>query len=186
MPQADVVRAALMLYQGALRRPSLIAYCLDFSGSMRGKGVAALKEAMAFVLTPREASTMLVQHGREDRIFVLPFDSRVRAVHQGSGVEADQARLLAEVQREEADDGTDIYRCTLRAMELMAEVPERDRYLTAIALMTDGKSDTGNRDQFLQRWRAAGAEMPGFRDHLRRSGPFAARPYRGDYARPRV
>lgn len=117
MPQADVVRAALNLYQEALRRPSLIACCLDFSGSMRGKGENALKEAMAFVLRPGEASTMLVQHGREDRIFVLPFDGDVREVIEGTGSEADQARLLAAVQNEQANDGTDIYRCAERAME---------------------------------------------------------------------
>ena len=28
--------------------------------------------------------------------------------------------------------------------------------------MTDGKSDTDNRDQFMARWRAAGAELPVF------------------------
>jgi Ca-activated chloride channel family protein len=161
MPQADVVRSALTLYQEALRRPSLIAYCLDFSGSMRGRGEAALKEAMTFVLTPREAATMLVQHGREDRIFVLPFDSRVRSVHEGSGAEADQARLLAEVMREDANDGTDIYRCALRAMDLLSQVEDRGRYLAAIALMTDGKSDTQNRERFLQRWGTAG-ELPVF------------------------
>ncbi len=75
---------------------------------MRGKGETALKEAFTFVKTPLEASTMLVQHGREDRIFVLPFDSRVRSVSEGGGAEADQARLLADVMREDANDGTDI------------------------------------------------------------------------------
>jgi Ca-activated chloride channel family protein len=162
MPQADVVRAALNLYQEVLRRPSLIAYCLDFSGSMRGKGETALKEAMAFVLRPGEASTMLVQHGREDHIFVLPFDGQVRAVIEGTGAEADQARLLAAVQNEHANDGTDFYLCAERAMEVMAAVPDRERYLPAIALMTDGKSEVKNRDRFLQRWRTAGGELPVF------------------------
>lgn len=162
MPQADVVRAALVLYQEALRRPSLIAYCLDFSGSMRGNGETALKEAMAFVLRPAEASTMLVQHGREDRIFVLPFDGRVRTVIEGSGSEADQERLLAAVQNETANDGTDIYICAQRAMEVMAAVPDRARYLAAIALMTDGKSEVKNRDAFMRRWQASGAELPVF------------------------
>src|SRR5262245_15590676 len=162
MPRADVVRAALTLYQEGLRRPSLIASCLDFSGSMSGNGETALKQAMTFILSPREASSLLVQHGREDHIFILPFDSRVRGVHEGSGLEADQARLLGDVQREHANDGTDFYDCALRAMDLMAKVPDRGRYLAAIALMTDGKSDTGNRDRFLQRWRSSGAEMPVF------------------------
>ena len=58
MPQSDVVWAALKLYQDGLRRPSLIAYCLDFSGSMQGEGESALKDAMSFVLTPREAASV--------------------------------------------------------------------------------------------------------------------------------
>jgi Ca-activated chloride channel family protein len=162
MPEAEVVRAALRLYQDALRRPSLIAYCLDFSGSMQGKGETALKQAMRFVLTPKEASALMVQHGREDRIFVLPFDSKVRTVYEGSGAEADQARLLAAVERERADDGTDIYECGLQAIELMAKIPDRDRYLAAIAMMTDGRSETGSRERFLKRWLALGWELPVF------------------------
>jgi Ca-activated chloride channel homolog len=162
MPEPEVVRAALRLYQDSLRRPSLIAYCLDFSGSMQGTGETALKQAMRFVLSPREASALLVQHGRDDRIFVLPFDSKARGVHDGSGAEADQARLLAAVERESAGGGTDIYECGLQAMELLAKVPDRDRYLAAIALMTDGRSETGNRERFLKRWLALGWELPVF------------------------
>jgi Ca-activated chloride channel homolog len=162
MPQADVVRAALTLYQESLRRPSVIAYCLDFSGSMSGSGEKALQEAMAFVLSPRQASTLLVQHGRDDLIFVLPFDARVRGVYEGQGQESEQERLLAQVQREKAGGGTDIYQCALQAMDLIAKVPDRSRYLAAIALMTDGKSSTGSRDRFLQRWRTAGIELPVF------------------------
>jgi Ca-activated chloride channel family protein len=162
MPEADVVWAALKLYQEGLRRPSLIAYCLDFSGSMQGEGERALKQAMRFVLTPHEASVMLVQHGADDQIIVLPFDARVRGIHQGRGIETDQARLLAAIERERADGGTDFYTCALRAMELMAQLPDRRRYLAAIALMTDGRSETMNRDQFLRRWQDAGGELPVF------------------------
>src|SRR5262249_55234448 len=162
MPQADVVRAALTLYQEALRRPSVVAYCLDFSGSMSGTGERALREAMTLVLSPRQASALLVQHGREDLIFVLPFDARVRGVYQGHGLESEQERLLAQVQQEKAGGGTDIYQCALQAMDLIAKVPDRDRYLAAIALMTDGKSSTNNRERFLQRWRASNIELPVF------------------------
>jgi Ca-activated chloride channel family protein len=162
MPPADVVRAALTLYQESLRRPSAIAYCLDFSGSMSGAGEKALQEAMAFILSPRQASSLLVQHGRDDLIFVLPFDARVRGIYQGQGDASEQERLLAQVQREKADGGTDIYQCALEAMDLIAKVPDRSRYLAAIALMTDGRSSTGSRERFLQRWRAAGMELPVF------------------------
>src|SRR5262249_245038 len=95
-------------------------------------------------------------------IFILPFDARVRGIHQGRGTEADQARLLAAVENEQANGGTDFYTCALQAMELMAKLPDRANYLAAIALMTDGKSDTKNRDLFLRRWQERGAELPVF------------------------
>jgi Ca-activated chloride channel family protein len=113
-------------------------------------------------LSPRQASSLLVQHGRDDLIFVLPFDARVRGIYQGQGDASEQERLLAQVQREKADGGTDIYQCALEAMDLIAKVPDRSRYLAAIALMTDGRSSTGSRERFLQRWRAAGMELPVF------------------------
>lgn len=34
MPAADVLMNALNLWQSSFRKPSLTAYCLDFSGSM--------------------------------------------------------------------------------------------------------------------------------------------------------
>ncbi|HVO04446.1 MAG TPA: substrate-binding domain-containing protein, partial [Candidatus Cybelea sp.] len=42
-PAPDVIQAALTLYQESLRRPSLTAFCLDFSGSMQGEGETQLK-----------------------------------------------------------------------------------------------------------------------------------------------
>ncbi len=77
------MRAALSLYQEGLRRPSASGLLPRLPGSMQGTGESSLKAAMSFVLTPSEASAVLVQHGPEDQIFVLPFDSDVRAVFEG-------------------------------------------------------------------------------------------------------
>lgn len=161
MPDPAVVRAALELYQEALRRPSLTVYCLDFSGSMAGAGEEALRQAMRFVLSHDEASRVLVQNGPSDRIVVVPFDARVRAVTRGSGSKADAATLIAAVTDNAAGGGTNIYGCAKAGLQEIRQTPEAERYLPAIVLMTDGRSENYARD-FLDAWRAAGGDIPVF------------------------
>ena len=151
MPGPDVVRMALTLYQETLRRPSLTAYCLDFSGSMEGPGEADLKQAMALLLEPEKARNVLIQAGRQDRILIIPFDSAPRAVHRGFGSPEDQARLLATVNQEVAGGGTNIYACARRALEEMRSIPDLESFLPAVVLMTDGKSDGAMADMLAAR-----------------------------------
>jgi Ca-activated chloride channel homolog len=161
MPEPAVVRTALELYQEGLRRPSLTVYCLDFSGSMQGKGEQALQAAMRFILSRDQSAPLLVQHAPSDRIVVIPFDARVRQVERGSGSPADQARLLEVVSRQQANGGTDIYACATRGLEEIAATPGVADYLPAIVLMTDGKSED-RQQNFLGRWRGARGDIPVF------------------------
>lgn len=141
MPAPEVVREALNLYQDALRRPSLTAYCLDFSGSMQGEGEASLKAAMQLLLEPEQARNVMIQAGAKDRIIVIPFDARPREVLQGTGVPADQQRLLRAINAEQAGGGTDIYACANEALRQMSRISDFEDYLPAVVLMTDGQSD---------------------------------------------
>jgi Ca-activated chloride channel family protein len=161
MPEPAVVRAALDLYQVALRRPSLTVYCLDFSGSMAGVGEAALKQAMRFVLSHDEAARVLVQNGPGDRIVVIPFDARVRGVTRGSGSTADAAALIRAVDDNRAGGGTNIYGCAKAGLQEIRATPDAAHYLPAIVLMTDGRSENYAQD-FFETWRAAGADIPVF------------------------
>lgn len=161
MPEPAVVRAALDLYQEALRRPSLTVYCLDFSGSMAGTGEDALRQAMRFVLSHEEAARVLVQNGPSDRIVVIPFDARIRGVTRGSGSVADAAALIGAVTDGSAAGGTNIYACAKAGLQEIRTTPDRERYLPAIVLMTDGRSENYAQD-FLDAWRAAGGDIPVF------------------------
>jgi Ca-activated chloride channel family protein len=116
MPEPAVMARALTLYQEVLRKPSLTAICLDFSGSMQGAGETQLKAAMAKLFDPAEAAKTLVQWTPDDRIFIIPFDSAVREVDSGDGTTASQAELLAAVDRQSEGGGTDMYACALRAL----------------------------------------------------------------------
>lgn len=160
LPEAKAISAALTLYQEVLRRPSLTAICLDFSGSMQGTGEDQVQRAMATILTPSEASKSLIQWTAVDRILILPFDGRVRTVMSGDGTPASQARLLSEVQQQKADDGTDMYACAEKAMEEMQPFLKSGQYLPAIVIMTDGRSDQHN--GFNEKWAGEGHALPIF------------------------
>jgi Ca-activated chloride channel family protein len=161
LPEPDVIRQALTLYQVALRKPSLLVACLDFSGSMNGKGEEQLQDAMNFLLTPSEAEKVLSQWTPQDRIVLIPFDSSPRGVYSDKGTADGQATLLSSVTTERAGGGTDMYACGRAAMAEIAKTPALSSYLTAVVIMTDGRSD-GDREAFMRSWRAEKPGVPVF------------------------
>jgi Ca-activated chloride channel homolog len=161
MPAPPVMRAALDLYQDALRRPSLTAYCLDFSSGMRGQGEKAMREAMSFILSRDQAAPLLVQHASADQILVIPFDSAPREVVSGNGTPADEARLLDVVNAQQPEGTSDYYACAARALDEILSTPNSLAYLPAIIVMTNGKSDD-RLQEFLIRWRASHRDIPIF------------------------
>ncbi len=160
LPEPKVIARALILYQEVLRRPSLTALCLDFSGSMQGDGEKQLKSAIATIFSPAEAARSLIQWTPQDHILVIPFDGQVRDVTQGDGTTASQAALLAAVQSQTAEGGTDMYACAQRAIDEMKPYLATNQYLPAIVIMTDGRSDA--RSDFADVWRRYGREVPVF------------------------
>lgn len=161
LPEPAVIRQALTLYQTALRKPSLTAICLDFSGSMKGQGENQLQQAMRFLFTPAEIDKVLVQWTPSDNIVVIPFDSGVRRIFKSNGATADQAALLADVSGQQAGGGTDMYGCAESAIGTIAQTPGRDAYLPAIVIMTDGRSE-GDRNRFMSLWKATEPRVPVF------------------------
>lgn len=142
LPDESVIRAALDLYQTALRKPSLTAYVLDFSGSMRGDGERELKDAMTTLLDPEIARRYLLQPSADDIHLVLPFDSEPRAQWVEEGNDArDLRRLLVEIQSTDAGGGTDIYAAVAAAVEALGPYEDRmHETFPAVILMSDGKS----------------------------------------------
>ena len=162
LPEPAVIMQALTLYQEVLRRPSLTAICLDFSGSMQGAGEQGVKAAMTDILTPSLASQNLIQWTPQDRIIVIPFDANVRWVADADGSPAAQAQLLTRINGEEAGGGTDMYACAEKAFATMQPylAAPNSNYLPAVVIMTDGRSD--ERQDFPQIWRTEGRQTPIF------------------------
>ena len=165
LPASDVILQALTLYQTEFRKPSLTVYCLDFSGSMGGNnGATGLKAAMALLLDQQKAQTYLLQTGRDDQTFVIPFNEQPIDVWQQSGNDPQgMASLLDEVTRLQPNGSTDIYTPIMRGLDLIAKVPHADIYMPAIVLMTDGQSNAGASFADLEAaFKASGLDVPVF------------------------
>jgi len=152
-PDAEVIAEALRLYQTELRKPSLTVWVLDVSGSMEGEPLAELKQAMDLLLDKNTAAVNLLQPSRRDVTIILPFNNDTLApiVVQGDD-DGVMASALGQVNALQAGGGTDLYLALYRAMELIqpyAQDGTLGNYLPAIVAMTDGASDTVNRNGFL-------------------------------------
>jgi len=140
-PGEPVIRKALSLYQVSLRKPSLTAYVVDVSGSMKGQGLADLKDAMTTLLDPDLARRYMLQASDKDIHIVLPFNSAPQDGVKAQGNSADVlSGLMAFVQGLQAGGGTNIYAAAARGLELIAGVENMEDYFPAVILMTDGQS----------------------------------------------
>ena len=161
-PEPKVLFAALNVYQDTLRRPSLTTLCLDVSGSMgENGGIAQLHGAMDFLFTPAETTAALVQWKLSDHIVAIPFNGVALPSVRGTGASDDQARLKAWGDQLQADDGTDMYACARAALSAMSEDLNSGRFLPAVLIMTDGRSD-GDMEGFIREWLVQGRGIPIF------------------------
>lgn len=143
LPPADVIYEALAKYQTLFRKPSLTVFCLDFSGSMANGGAQQVKEAMSLLLTPERAQAFLLQSGRKDVTIVIPFNNTPMNEWKVTGNDPAALRgLLENIMACHPDGGTDIYSPAIKGLRELAAL-DRDAYLPAVIIMTDGQSNTG-------------------------------------------
>lgn len=76
-PNTEIIKKALSMYQTELRKPVHTVFCLDYSGSMSGKGYTQLKEAMDYILDEQKASQDMLQFASKDKITIIPFNGKV-------------------------------------------------------------------------------------------------------------
>lgn len=162
MPEADVLRKALEVYQSELRKPSLTAWVLDYSGSMSGNGGEyALKDGMSEVLDPTNAKRNLLQAGPDDISIIVPFSSDVLDDYRVQG--NDSKTLSSGLERltsRSAEGGTELYNGLLKAADDIKGINDLDKYTVAVVLMTDGQSGTSNKQEALDA--LSGMDVPVF------------------------
>lgn len=136
-PSKDVMDFAINLYLDNLRKPSSIAFCLDFSGSMYGTGEHELKSAMSQILDYEEASKDKIQFAESDIIRVIPFESYTHeTLFTNNG--KNTFDLISKIDGLISGGGTNVYNCAEHAIEEMNN--DSDEYNKTIILMTDGQT----------------------------------------------
>lgn len=163
LPAPEVIYKALHLYQTEFRKPSFTVFCLDYSGSMQGRGYRQLKEAMGMLLSSQEAKRYLINPSSEDITCVIPFNNKLLAEWKVEGNDpAKLQELLGRIRSLPPGGGTDIYSPAMKALQLLSSV-DATRYIPAVILMTDGKSNVGRHFGDLESfWKGLDKDIPVF------------------------
>lgn len=155
-PSKKVMNEAIALYIAELRKPAAVAFCLDYSGSMYGRGERELKSAMEFILDADKASEERLQFSKYDKIFVIPFDSDNRTVLSGSG--DNTKKLIERINEADPSGGTNIYGCIVEAFKQL-EKTGKD-YTKTVILMSDGYSNMGSFDDVMSYYSSMTEKIP--------------------------
>ena len=147
----EVIDAVLAAYQSELRRPATSIYLLDVSGSMRGKRIEQVKNALE-VLTGAETNSVTARFARfqrRERVVLVPFSSTpwqpARFAFEDAKSEADSYRALRDYAESlQAHGGTAIYSALqtayILAQQELAHDPDR---VVTVVLLTDGENTQG-------------------------------------------
>ena len=140
-PSKNIITKALNLYIENLRKPTHVVFCLDFSGSMIGKGISELRNAMNYILDYQNASKDNLQFSKKDKITIITFSSEVNSIyHTDSGYETDE--LIKKINEEEVTGATALYDAIIKGLEILNK--ESDEYTKTVIAMTDGAINVGH------------------------------------------
>ena len=160
MPQTEVLLEALNLYQTDFKKPSLNIYCLDYSGSMAGKGNEQLVAAMEQLLIQENAEKNFLQASRDEINVLILFDDEILAEYTAVGSSEELEALYERVAEQETGSGTDMYLAADEALNVLSSY-DLSKYTPAIILLTDGMSG-GSYDMFMEHYQALGMDVPVF------------------------
>ena len=160
MPSTDVLFQALNLYQTDFKKPSLSIYCLDYSGSMSGKGNEQLVAAMEQLLIQENAEKNFLQASKDEVNVLIFFDAQVLAEYTAVGSGAELEALYDRVESQDTGSGTDMYVAAEEALKVLSHY-DLSQYTPAVILMTDGMSG-GSFDAFMEQYQELGEDVPVF------------------------
>ena len=160
MPSTDVLFQALNLYQTDFKKPSLSIYCLDYSGSMSGKGNEQLVAAMEQLLIQENAEKNFLQASKDEVNVLIFFDDQVLAEYTAVGSGTELEALYDRVESQDTGSGTDMYVAAEEALQVLSHY-DLSQYTPAVILMTDGMSG-GSFDAFMEQYQELGEDVPVF------------------------
>ena len=141
-PSKKVITKAINLYIESFRKPTHVVFCLDVSGSMYGRGLTELKEAMNYILDKEQASVDNLQFSDTDKITVITFDNNVKKIYE-TRYGNNTASVINDINSLEAYGGTNIYSPSIEALKILNE-DKSSEYTKTVILMTDGMSNAGS------------------------------------------
>ena len=159
-PSTEVIKKSLGIYQTELRKPIHTVFCLDYSGSMNGKGNNQLTEAMEYILNEEEASKNLLQFSSKDKITIIPFNHNIIGTYTTeNGV--DTKDLISKITSTSVSGGTDIYLPAMKGLEILSQ-EDLENYNVSVVLMTDGASNYNRLDELTRLYKQTGKDIPIF------------------------
>ena len=137
-PDADVSAAVIDLF-GITKRKATVIIALDISGSMEGPKIQSATEATAEFLDRLDP---------DDEVALLTFDDGVVALSEPQPVRNVVEGLSNRVMSLIADGNTALYAAVCEAVEIAAELKERDlaggeSRLYGVVLLSDGEDTVG-------------------------------------------
>ena len=155
-PSKNIITEAINLYIEALRKPTHTVFCLDYSGSMRGKGITELKNAMTYILDYNKSNIDKLQFSKNDRITIIRFSNEVDGVYSTlNGHETD--KLLYSINYSPSG-ATALYDAIIEGLKILNE--ESDDYTKTIIAMTDGVINIGSYDELSTYYKKLNKEIP--------------------------
>jgi Ca-activated chloride channel family protein len=144
-PSRKVITKALDVYIEEIRKPSHTVFCLDYSGSMSGNGIAELRNAMRNILDYETARKDKIQFSKRYKVTILPFSDRILGVKTTlNGTDTD--KLISDIDNRYPTGGTAIYGCASEAINILEK--EDPKYGRTVILMTDGANNVSNFTEF--------------------------------------
>ena len=156
-PNTEVIKLALNMYQTELRKPVHIAFCLDYSSSMEGRGISDLKDSMQYVLTS-ESSKDFIQFSEKDKIDVIPFTGEVGDTWSTLNG-TDTSSILNNINSYRPYGRTALFPAADKALELLKD-EDRNTYNVSVVLMTDGYGNVGKFEDLQKKYLEIKKEIP--------------------------
>jgi Ca-activated chloride channel family protein len=164
----DVIDAVLGTYQSKWRKPATSIFVLDLSGSMAGKRLVSMREALKLLsgaetgAVATTASTRYSAFQSRERVVLITFATEVQEPvwvrFDADRIDAARATLREQADAMTANGGTAIYSALAAAEELAHKEQQRepDRFVS-IVLLTDGENNSGLKPhEFRDRYAAGG------------------------------
>lgn len=161
MPDENTLMKCLDLYQTSLRKPSFNVYCIDYSGSMRGEGHDQMTAALEQLFIQKNAEENLLQAAANEVNIVIPFNANVLEELQSTGPEKLENIYYA-LSDLSPGGGTNMYAALMQGLAVMEQETDLDQYSPAFILLTDGESETDDKDKFLTMYDKYGKVIPIF------------------------